>query len=53
MQQRLLQAGFYDGEIDGKIGRGSEAAIIEFQKRSGLTQDGYPSMEVLKVLRGR
>ncbi|MGN6142493.1 MAG: lytic murein transglycosylase [Mesorhizobium sp.] len=51
LQQRLSQHGLYDGKFDGKIGSGSKAAIMSFQAQMGLTQTGYPSMEVLKWLR--
>lgn len=51
LQQRLSQHGLYDGKFDGKIGDGSKSAILAFQAKAGLTQDGYPSMEVLKWLR--
>ncbi len=53
LQKRLASAGFYDGKFDGKIGDGSKKAIMAFQGSVGLTKDGYPSMEVLKVLRKR
>ncbi|MFZ2102114.1 MAG: lytic murein transglycosylase [Oricola sp.] len=51
LQQRLKGAGFYDGEVDGKIGPASRDAIMAYQARRGLQQDGYASMELLKVLR--
>jgi len=51
LQKRLSEHGLYDGKFDGKIGDGSKTAILAFQARAGLTQDGYPSMEVLKWLR--
>lgn len=51
LQKRLSQHGLYDGKFDGKIGDGSKNAILAFQAKAGLTQDGYPSMEVLKWLR--
>jgi len=51
LQKRLSQHGLYDGKFDGKIGDGSKNAIMAFQAKAGLTQDGYPSMEVLKWLR--
>ncbi len=53
LQKHLKVLGFYDGEIDGKIGSGSQAAIKAYQARVGLTQDGYPSKEVLSALRRR
>ena len=51
LQKRLSAHGYYDGKADGKIGEGSRLAIKTFQARLGLTQDGHPSMEVLKWLR--
>ncbi|WP_425417188.1 lytic murein transglycosylase [Oricola indica] len=51
LQKRLKSAGFYGGEIDGKIGPESRSAILSFQERYGLERDGYASMELLKVLR--
>ncbi|WP_309084804.1 lytic murein transglycosylase [Chelativorans sp.] len=53
LQQRLGALGYYEGEIDGKVGQGSREAIRAFQSRMGLAQDGHPSKEVLNVLRGR
>jgi membrane-bound lytic murein transglycosylase B len=53
LQRRLSALGYYDGEIDGKIGEGSRTAIMAFQAALGLTQDGHPSKEVLSTLRGR
>lgn len=52
LQARLLKKGFYDGEIDGKIGGGSRKAIINYQKSVGLEQDGYASKRILSRLRG-
>lgn len=51
LQKRLSQHGLYDGKFDGKIGDGSKTAIMAYQAKVGLSQDGYPSMEVLKWLR--
>jgi peptidoglycan lytic transglycosylase B len=53
LQTRLKRAGFYEGEVDGKIGPASRTAIKAFQARFGLQQDGYASMELLEVLRRR
>lgn len=52
LQQRLGILGYYDGPIDGKIGSGSRKAIMNFQARAGMAQNGYPSKAVLKKLRG-
>lgn len=53
LQERLTAFGYYDGKADGKIGEGSRTAIKAFQAQVGLSQDGHPSMEVLKKLRNR
>jgi membrane-bound lytic murein transglycosylase B len=51
LQQRLLDAGVYAGEADGKIGPLTIAAVKAFQRQQGLTPDGYPSLDVLAKLR--
>ena len=51
LQKRLKAKGVYDGEIDGKIGSGSRKAIMAWQARIGVEQDGHPSLEVLKTLK--
>ncbi|WP_421859236.1 lytic murein transglycosylase [Oricola sp.] len=53
LQARLKQSGFYDGAVDGKIGPQSRSAIKAYQSQYGLEQDGYASMELLRVLRSR
>lgn len=40
VQTALQNAGFYKGEIDGKIGPKSKEAIVNFQKDNGLVVDG-------------
>ena len=51
LQKRLLTLGYYEGELDGKIGAGSRDAIKAFQSRAGIAADGHPSKEVLNTLR--
>ncbi|RLQ88460.1 lytic murein transglycosylase [Notoacmeibacter ruber] len=51
LQKRLAHHGLYEGAIDGKIGGGTMGAITAYQARSGLTVNGFPSMEVLNSLR--
>ena len=53
LQVRLKKLGFYDGDIDGKIGSGSRGAIKNYQARVGMEQDGYASKRVLASLRKR
>lgn len=52
VQQHLARLGYYDGEIDGAIGSGSREAILSFQKRAGLAEDGYASKALLSKLQG-
>ena len=40
IQQALKNAGFYQGEVDGKMGPLTREAITEFQRVHGLTDDG-------------
>ncbi len=53
LQARLQRAGFYNDAVDGKPGPATRTAIKAFQASNGLAQDGYPSLEVLEVLRRR
>ena len=40
IQKALKGAGYYQGNIDGKIGTGTKQAIKNFQRDQGLTPDG-------------
>lgn len=40
IQTALKNAGFYNDEIDGKIGTKTRQAIMEFQEQNGLKVDG-------------
>lgn len=40
IQLALKKAGFYNGAVDGKIGKNTNGAIKEFQKKNGLKSDG-------------
>jgi len=51
LQKRLSAHGYYNGEIDGRIGGASREAIKALQARIGMAQDGHPSMELLSRLR--
>lgn len=50
IQLALQNAGFYKGEIDGKIGPVSKRAIEEFQKANGLKVDGKVGLQTWGAL---
>lgn len=50
--QRLLQsAGLYGAALDGKFGPMTDAAVRAFQRRHGLTVDGWAGPQTLAKLR--
>lgn len=51
LQRHLADAGFYDGEIDGKLGPASRDAIRAFQARRGMAADGFGGVQLLQTLR--
>jgi membrane-bound lytic murein transglycosylase B len=51
LQDRLGKAGFDPGGVDGRMGPKTIAAVKAFQKAKGLVPDGYPSLEILTLLR--
>jgi peptidoglycan lytic transglycosylase B len=51
LQTHLKKLGYYTGEIDGSLGKGSRQAIHMFQTENGLPADGIPSQSILEVLR--
>jgi peptidoglycan hydrolase-like protein with peptidoglycan-binding domain len=40
VQAALKEAGFYRGNIDGKVGPQTVRAITDFQRSQGITADG-------------
>ncbi len=51
LQDLLGRAGFDPGGVDGRMGPKTVAAVKALQKARGLVPDGYPSLEVLNLLR--
>jgi len=50
IQTALKNAGFYTGEIDGKIGPLSKQAIKDFQAKNALEADGKVGLKTWTVL---
>lgn len=51
IQQALKNAGFYQGEVDGKMGPLTRAGIEEFQRLHGLKDDGVVGRQTWAKLR--
>ena len=51
IQEALLKAGFYDGEVDGQLGPKTKSAIREFQEANGLNPDGVVGSRTWEMLR--
>ena len=50
IQIALKNAGYYIGDIDGKVGPKTTKAIMEFQKENGLKVDGIVGSKTWQVL---
>lgn len=45
LQNRLIELGYLTSAADGTFGRGTKAAVMDFQKASGLAKDGVAGAE--------
>jgi lytic murein transglycosylase len=52
LQSALARAGYKVGEIDGRMGIATRAAVREAQKKFGLPADSYPTLDLINRLRG-
>lgn len=52
LQRILTRMGYEIGDIDGKVGAKTRAAIKQAQMKVGLPADSYPDTELLQRLRG-
>jgi lytic murein transglycosylase len=53
LQQLMTQRGFYNGEVDGKLGAATRGSVKLAQQKYGLPADSYPTPELLARLRQR
>jgi len=51
LQTKLLNYGYYAGDIDGNFGSGTRQAVIYFQQDSGLFPDGIVGEHTWRALR--
>jgi Putative peptidoglycan-binding domain-containing protein len=52
VQAALKEAGFYNGSVDGKVGKQTIAAITAFQRSVGLKADGICGRQTWQHLQG-
>ena len=52
LQKRLKELGYYNGNIDGRFGEATQAAVMAFQLRNNLTVDGKAGPATQRVLYG-
>jgi len=50
MQERLISLGYLSGKADGKFGAATQAAVVAFQDRNGLWDDGIAGPDTLRLL---
>ena len=50
IQTRLKKWGYYNGSIDGIYGTATKNAVIQFQKKNGLTADGIAGPKTLEKI---
>ena len=50
VQKKLKQWGYYNGTVDGVFGSQTEAAVIYFQRKNGLTPDGIVGKKTAAAL---
>ena len=46
----LRELGYYNGVIDGYLGKATRDAVRNFQRAAGLGVDGVPGEETIKAI---
>ena len=52
LQQLLARRGYLSGQLDGKLGLITRAAVKQAQLKLGMPADSYPTLELINRLRG-
>jgi lytic murein transglycosylase len=52
LQQRLAKLGYDAGTPDGRLGEATRTGVKQAQQKFGLPPDGYPTKELLQMVRG-
>jgi hypothetical protein len=50
IQQRLQDLGYYNGDIDGSVGRATRTAIEEYQQEQDVPADGLPTTKLREFM---
>jgi lytic murein transglycosylase len=53
LQTRLRELGYDAGEVDGRVGEALRAGLRAYQESIGAAPDGYPTLALLRKIRGR
>jgi membrane-bound lytic murein transglycosylase B len=53
LQTRLRKMGYDIGKVDGRVGDALRAALRAYQEAIGAPPDGYPTLALLRKMRGR
>jgi peptidoglycan hydrolase-like protein with peptidoglycan-binding domain len=51
IQRELVRRGFYDGTVDGRYGRHTDAAVREFERAAGLKASTEPNEALLAAIK--
>ncbi len=52
LQEGLRELGYYDSEAGGKFGKGTQTAVIAYQKAKGLKQTGVADAATMRAMNG-
>ncbi len=50
LQEALTELGYYTAKVDSKYGSGTKAAVLAFEKKNGLTEDGEANGDLQLLL---